>query len=116
MYQTPTGKPEESRFEGVVAEVFQHMVNMLDGVLISDIGLEVFEDFDNATDDERSGVINAFIEELKSRAEKANKEIEEDEELKKTRDAINFLKGVATGEIKMEQQEELVKEQETKPK
>jgi peptide deformylase len=115
MYQTPTGKPEESRFEGVVAEVFQHMVNMLDGVLISDIGLEVFEDFDNATDDERSGVINAFIEELKSRAEKANKEIEEDEELKKTRDAINFLKGVATGEIKMEQQEELVKEQETKP-
>jgi peptide deformylase len=115
MYQTPTGKPEESRFEGVVAEVFQHMVNMLDGVLISDIGLEVFEDFDNATEEERNEVIKAFLEELKSRTEKANKEIEADEELKKTRDAINFLKGVATGEIKMEQQEELVKEQETKP-
>jgi len=115
MYQTPTGKPEESRFEGVVAEVFQHMVNMLDGVLISDIGLEVFEDFDNATEKERDEVIKSFIEELKSRTEKANKEIEADEELKKTRDAINFLKGVATGEIKMEQQEELVKEQETKP-
>lgn len=114
MYQTPTGKPEESRFEGVVGEVFQHMVNMLDGVLISDIGLEVDEDFDNATDDERSEVIKAFLEIIKQRTEQVNKEIESDEELKKTRDAINFLKGVATGEIKVEQQEELIKANETK--
>jgi peptide deformylase len=106
MYQTPTGRPEESRFEGIVSEVFQHMVNILDGVLISDIGLEVFEDFDTATDEERSELLKAFIETLKLRNEEAIKAIESDD--------INFLKGVATGEIKMEKQEELVKQQETK--
>jgi peptide deformylase len=112
MYQTPTGRPEESRFEGVVAEIFQHMVNMLDGVLISDIGLEVDEDFDNATEEERAELLTAYLKILKDRTEEANKAIEEDEELKKTRDAIRFLEGVATGKITMEKQEELVKNKE----
>lgn len=116
IYQTPTGRPEESRFEGVVAEVFQHMVNILDGVLISDIGLEVFDDFDNATEEEKAEVLKAFLETLKARTEEANQEIEKDEELKKTRDAIRFLEGVATGKITMEQQEELMnKQEEAKP-
>jgi peptide deformylase len=112
MYQTPTGKPEESVFEGVVAEIFQHMVQILDGVLISDIGLEVFEDFDNASEEEKNEVLTAYFNELKSREEKMNKEIEENEDLKKTRDAIRFLKGVATGEITVEKQEELMNKEE----
>jgi peptide deformylase len=112
MYQTPTGKPEESVFEGVVAEIFQHMVQVLDGVLISDIGLEVFEDFDNASEEEKNEVLTAYFNELKKREESLNQEIEENEDLKKTRDAIRFLKGVATGEITVEQQEELMKKEE----
>jgi peptide deformylase len=112
MYQTPTGKPEESVFEGVVAEIFQHMVQILDGVLISDIGLEVFEDFDNASEEEKNEVLTAYFNELKSREEKMDKEIEENEDLKKTRDAIRFLKGVATGEITVEKQEELMNKEE----
>jgi peptide deformylase len=112
MYQTPTGKPEESVFEGVVAEIFQHMVQILDGVLISDIGLEVFEDFDNASEEEKNEVLTAYFNELKSREEKMNQEIEENEDLKKTRDAIRFLKGVATGEITVEKQEELMNKEE----
>lgn len=112
MYQTPTGKPEESVFEGVVAEIFQHMVQILDGVLISDIGLEVFEDFDNASEEEKNEVLTAYFNELKKREESLNQEIEGNEDLKKTRDAIRFLKGVATGEITVEQQEELMKKEE----
>jgi len=112
MYQTPSGRPEESVFEGVVAEVFQHMVQILDGVLISDIGLEVFEDFDKASEEEKAQVLDAYLKELKSREETMNKEIEQNEDLKKTRDAIKFLEGVATGKITVEQQEELVKKQE----
>jgi peptide deformylase len=108
MYQTPSGKPEESVFEGVVAEIFQHMVQILDGVLISDIGLEVFADFDNASEEEKSQVLDAYFKELKTREEFMNKEIEENEDLKKTRDAIKFLEGVATGKITMEKQDELV--------
>jgi peptide deformylase len=113
MYQTPSGLPEESVFEGVVAEIFQHMVQVLDGVLISDIGLEVFEDFDNASEEEKSQVLDAYFKELKLREDNMNKEIEENEDLKKTRDAIKFLEGVATGKITVEKQEELVKKEET---
>jgi hypothetical protein len=112
MYQTPSGKPEESVFEGVVAEVFQHMVQILDGVLISDIGLEVFEDFDNASEEEKTQVLDAYLKELKLREDTVNKEIEQNEDLKKTRDAIRFLEGVATGKITVEKQEELVKKEE----
>jgi peptide deformylase len=112
MYQTPSGKPEESVFEGVVAEIFQHMVQILDGVLISDIGLEVFEDFDNASEEEKTQVLDAYLKELKSREDTMNKEIEGNEDLKKTRDAIKFLEGVATGKITMEKQDELVKKEE----
>ena len=115
MYQTPSGKPEESVFEGVVAEIFQHMVQILDGVLISDIGLEVFADFDNASEEEKSQVLDAYFKELKTREESMNKEIEENEDLKKTRDAIKFLEGVATGKITMEKQDELVIPEEKEP-
>ena len=115
MYQTPSGKPEESVFEGVVAEIFQHMVQILDGVLISDIGLEVFADFDNASEEEKSQVLDAYFKELKTREESMNKEIEENEDLKKTRDAIKFLEGVATGKITMEKQDELVIPKEKEP-
>jgi peptide deformylase len=115
MYQTPSGKPEESVFEGVVAEIFQHMVQILDGVLISDIGLEVFADFDNASEEEKSQVLDAYFKELKTREESMNKEIEENEDLKKTRDAIKFLEGVATGKITMEKQDELVTPKEKEP-
>jgi len=115
MYQTPSGKPEESVFEGVVAEIFQHMVQILDGVLISDIGLEVFADFDNASEEEKSQVLDAYFKELKTREEFMNKEIEENEDLKKTRDAIKFLEGVATGKITMEKQDELVTPKEKEP-
>jgi peptide deformylase len=115
MYQTPSGKPEESVFEGVVAEIFQHMVQILDGVLISDIGLEVFADFDNASEEEKSQVLDAYFKELKTREEFMNKEIEENEDLKKTRDAIKFLEGVATGKITMEKQDELVIPKEKEP-
>ena len=115
VYQTPTGKPEENVFEGVVAEVFQHMVQLLDGVLISDIGLEVDEDFDKASDEERNEVVNAYLDQLKLQAEALNEEIEGDEELKQMRDAIEFVKGLALGEVTLEQQEELLlKEEDTK--
>lgn len=105
IYQTPQGTPEENRFEGVVSEVFQHMVNMLDGVLISDIGLEVFEDFDKASDEDKIKIINLFLESVKAKTQELNEEIESNEDLKKTKDAIEFMKAVAIGEVTLEKTE-----------
>lgn len=102
IYQTPVGTPEENAFEGVVAEVFQQMVNMLDGVLISDIGLEIDDDFDKATKEEQTEVINAWLDAIKLTDKKLQEEIEADPALSETKKAIEFMTGVATGEVKLE--------------
>ena len=47
-YQTPLGKKEVNAFKGVVSEVFQQMVNLLDGILLEDFGLIVLDGFDES--------------------------------------------------------------------
>ena len=60
MYQRPTGEAESNRLLGKAALVFQHEMDHLEGVLISDIGLEVIPEFDEATDEERAEVIKDY--------------------------------------------------------
>jgi hypothetical protein len=64
MYQTPLGKIESKQFMGAAAKVFQHEMDHLDGLLLSDIGLEIDELFDNATEEERMEVINMYLDSL----------------------------------------------------
>lgn len=104
VYQTPVGRAEENVFEGVAAEIFQQMVNLLDGVLLTDIGLEVTEEFDKASPEEQKEVLDYYLDTLKKRAEALNEEIESDEDLKETKRAIDFMAGVASGEITLEKQ------------
>ena len=106
MYQTPTGKSESNRFLEPVSLAFEQCQDLIDGVLLSDYGLEITEDFDNATDEEKSEVIGYYIEHLKELSKKLDEEIENDEMLKKTRDAINFMDSVVKGETKLEQTEQ----------
>ena len=106
IYQTPTGQIEQNIFEGVVGEVFQQMIQLLDGVLISDIGLEVFPEFDNASDDEKNEVLVAYLESLSNLGKSINEEIENDTLLKETNDAIKFMAAVATGDVQLEVAEE----------
>lgn len=102
VYQRAEGTPESNKFEGIVASVFQQQVDMLDGVLISDIGLEVIPEFDKASEEEQEEVLKAFMEILKGRQDTLNKEIEEDPELKKIVDGAKFINAVAKGEVELE--------------
>ena len=101
-YQKTDGTVESNKFEGVASEVFQHMVNMLDGVLISDIGLEVLPEFDKASKEEQAEVLREFTKSLKQRQEELDKEIEEDEDLKKIRDGSRFINAILKGEVDVE--------------
>lgn len=100
MYQRPTGEAESNRLLGKAALVFQHEMDHLEGVLISDIGLEVIPEFDEATDEERSEVIKEYLDSLDIRLKQTNDEIQNDPELKQIDDATKFMTGVLTGEIK----------------
>jgi hypothetical protein len=103
MYQTPLGKIESKQFMGAAAKVFQHCIDHLDGLLLSDIGLEIDEMFDNATEEERTEVINMYLDSLDIRQKEVDKEIQEDKELKQIVDGIDFMEKVKKGEVQIEQ-------------
>lgn len=106
IYQTPTGEIKQRQMVGLAAYVFQHEVDHLDGLLLSDIGLEVDDDFEQATDAEKQEIISAYLDCLDIRSKELQKEIEEDPDLKQTNDAINFMTAVAKGEVTFDRQEE----------
>lgn len=114
IYQTPTGEVKQRQMVGLAAYVFQHEVDHLDGLLLSDIGLEIDDDYEQATDEEKSEIINAYLDCLDIRNKELQKEIEEDPDLKQTNDAIKFMTAVATGEVQLERfkKEETAEEEE----
>lgn len=107
-YQTPVGNNESNIFKGAPAEMFQQMVNLLDGVLIDDFGLEVLEGFDDLSNEDREEILNLYIDSLKEYNIILQKEIEEDEELKEIKRATDFLTSVALGETTLDKEEEIV--------
>lgn len=102
VYQRPMGKIEQRQLIGRAAFVFQHELQHLDGLLISDIGLEIDDDFDNASDEEKDEVIQAYLESLDIRRNEINKEIQTTPELKQLSDGIDFMTSVYTGKTKIE--------------
>jgi hypothetical protein len=98
MYQTPLGKIESRQMLGQAAIIFQHAVDHLDGLTLQDVGLEVTEEFDKASDEERVEIINMYLDSLDLKRKELEKEIEENPELKQISDAIDFLESVQKGE------------------
>lgn len=102
-YQTPLAKIETVELAGMAARVMQHHIDHLDGLLISDVGLEIEEDWDNATDEERQEVIDYYIDSLDIRAKEISKEIAEDKDATQLSNAIKFMNSVREGKTKIEQ-------------
>ena len=86
----PQGLVLQGQLFGMAACVFQHEFDHLEGINISEIGLEIDEDFDKASDEEKDKIFKTFLESVKKRAEETNKQIESDPELKELSDAIKF--------------------------
>lgn len=102
VYQTPLGKTESVKLVGKAAEVFQHELDHLDGLLLSDIGLELDKDFDNLTEEEKVELINTYMDSLDMQHKKIEKEIEEDKDLKQMSDAIDFMTDLQTGKVELD--------------
>ena len=101
-YQDPLGKIQTANFVGASAFIFQQMVDSLEGVLLCDIGLEIDENFDKASDDEKAELLKAFAESLDIKIKELNEEIQNDPKLKEMDDGIKFLTAVQKGEVKTE--------------
>lgn len=100
-YQTEYAKPEENILKDSVAEIFDRMMNYLDGITMDDIGLEVLPEFDEATDEEKQEIIDMYLKSLKDREELLQDNINEDKDAKELQDAIKFMAAVEEGKVEL---------------
>ena len=102
MYQTPLGKTESATLVGFAAKLFQHHLDHLDGILISDIGLLIDEEFDNASEEDKTQIIDMYLDSLDLKKAEIDKAIEDDPKAKEMADAIKFFDSVQKGETTVE--------------
>ena len=105
-YETPTGAIKSKRLKDIVAFVFQHEIDHLNGINLEDIGLEIDSDFDSASQEEREEIIEMYLDSLDLRQKYLEEVINEDKELKLVSDRLRFVEALAKGEIAFEEQEE----------
>ena len=105
IYSTPLGKIESVMLAGKAATVFQHEMDHLDGLLISDVGLEIDKDFDEATEEEKQEVLSAYLSSISEAAKQFNEDLSTDEETKETWNAAKFITSFAEGNIEIEKKE-----------
>lgn len=101
MYQTPLGKIKSRIFKGLAAHVIQHEIDHLDGVTLADIGLEIEDDFNDATDEERFEIINMYLDSLDLTKSELEKDFTQDENLRKEYEADKFVELLAQGKIEV---------------
>lgn len=108
IYETPTGKIKTNRFSDVAAFVVQHELNHLDGVTLEDIGLEIDEDFDEASEEDRQEIITMYLDSLENRQKYLLEEINSNDELKTINERLRFSEALAKGEVTFENLDELI--------
>ena len=102
VYQDKKGNMQSKQLIGLASQMFQHEIDHLDGMLISDIGLEIDDDFNKASDEEKDEIILEYSKYLDKLQEKYQEEINNDSDLKQMSDAIEFMKQVQKGEVQVE--------------
>ena len=79
-----------------------NIVKNNDGINLSDIGLEIDSDFDDASDDEKQQIIDMYLDSLDIKRSSIHDEIKEDPELNKISENLRFTEALARGDIKLE--------------
>ena len=101
LYQNPLGNNLSQKFSGKSSAVVQLMMDHLDGILLTDLGLEIDEKFDEASEEEKNELIEAYLNSLDVYKKQVDEEIENNKELKSMQDAVKFIQSVRDGETKL---------------
>lgn len=100
-YQTPLGETKSAEFVGLSAKIFQQKVDSLEGILLNDLGLEIDTDFEEASEEEQQEIIRMYLESLDIKKKAIEKEIAEDEDLRKVMTQVNLEEKFARGELEI---------------
>ena len=101
LYQNPLGNPVSQKCSGKSTAVIQLMMDHLDGVLLSDLGLEIDERFDEATEEEKNALMDAYMKSLDLYKQELDKDIDSDKDLKSMKDAVDFIQSVRDGKTQL---------------
>lgn len=99
--QNPLGKANTQHFVGLAAIIVQELVDHLDGLLLSDVALEITEEFEALSDEDKYSLISEYLQELDRLTAQFNKEVENDEDATQMRDAVEFMKSVRSGKTRI---------------
>lgn len=105
VYQTPLGKIMSQKLVGLAAFTFQEQLDHLDGLLLSDVGLELDENWDKATEEEKDQILGMYLDSLDIKRKIVDKEISESKELTQIKEAADFMEKVQKGEVKLSSME-----------
>lgn len=108
IYQRLDGTVRQNRFTGLAATVFQHEVDHLDGITLADIGLEIEEDFDNASEKDKYEIIDLYLKSLNIKRENIMNEINNDDVTKIIYDNEKLAELVGQGKIEIINDEDKV--------
>ncbi len=100
-YQTLDNGSLSSVFKGATAFLLQQSVDLLDGMTLETIGLEIDNQFDEATEEEKNELLEAYVKAVTEYKEQLEKEIKESPDLTAINNAANFMSQVSAGEIKI---------------
>ena len=74
-------------------------MDILDGVFIDEIGLEIDHLFDEASEAEKNQLLAVYMNQLQQYRVQLNKEIDSNPDLKQLKDAVNYMQAVKEGKI-----------------
>lgn len=104
-FQEVMGQVNSESYSGPYAEIVQQMIEMLDGILLSDYGLDLDdvggpEEFDKASEKDKQALIQMYLESLKASSTDLKAAIDANPELKQINDNIDFMTEYLKGDIK----------------
>lgn len=104
-YQEVDGRVNSETYSGPYGEIVQQMIEMLDGILLCDYGLDLDdvggpEAFDKATKEEKEQLLQMYLDSLKETSKEMKEAIESNPELKQINDNIDFITDYIKGDIK----------------
>ena len=112
MFETPLGAVQQAKFIGKAAYVAQHLIWHMDGLFIDEVGLEIDDDWDKMTDDEKAEIVKQYCESVDRQSAELNDEIKQSEEAQKLKDAIEFEQALSKGEVKIREEKFTIENEE----
>ena len=105
-YQDEEGDTKATKFNEDASPVICQAMDCLDGIHPTDYGLEIIPEFDEASEEERTEVIQMYINSIKDFDYTLDKDLSEDEEVKGLWKNFKFNRAVSKGEVQLEKEEQ----------